>query len=343
MQAVVSSSPIRHQLPAYPKNRLSEHILRSGFSSRMHATEEDLQLTDQFLEPVRQEIVQLFAQYRHAVDAEIRSQFGAEELAQAACSGIRVAREYPCGWCDEIQTGIFERLMKKIDRCRDDSISLRPLRAARRAGCTMKLAYGIGHGAQGDYFQNLIQLGSWVVDCAPDSTTTLEPMAVAIHPINSGAFRNLDSFDGYYRAAAQYWGCRAYSLAEHLPALAPLCPAILLFADQTYAIHVDEALLNRNVALGFSLSLDFFRGWRDPSALPDWCRQGLKKRFSNEDSVWRFCERGRSTVRSAVELCHEYRSYWRALMKRPSHAPEVEEHLAFLKGFARRVSEYNPL
>lgn len=216
-----------------------QEISREARNCHIAISAEQEKLSAQWLEPVIPELLKITRRHRAEFDAHFR--------CSAPTSLIPVATDenhhsYPIGYCELICNGVWDRLARE------------PLVADLVSkGLIWKKVFFIQHG---QFFQNAIQCGSYLLDPANDSAFRhKEP--VVCDPLSSFKHEKLNDWQRYIEIAESYLELRLVP-NRYFPIVLPLAPFLAI----TPAGRV-RLLLHQD----FLFRLDMSEDWKRTRAL----------------------------------------------------------------------------
>ncbi len=211
-------------------------------------------LTERYLIPHEKEILNFFRDLRRYADEGLLEMLPDPTNQECFIPGRTSRTSYPIGYCDKIRNYVFLMLENLLE---DPSVSIpaiESLRTFKHRGGLIKPVYGIEEYPEGRFFQNAIQLGTFILDCAVDTVKDHRGEPVQIYPASTGTLKNLESYAQLFEVQREYWGVRTIRTADYFPHLAALFPAMTIFANGGIRIPRGGCLFFKNIASQFSLS-----------------------------------------------------------------------------------------
>lgn len=186
--------------------------------------EQQVQLTNLYLEPIGDGLEALLLMMRRKVD---------EPLKQS--QPLKLGKPYPLGQCLEISQAFLHHLSNlSADELQNDDLKA-AYDALQKFTCSGGEFRQVWGDLRGQYFQNAFIMGSWYVDVANDTVNPDKP-PVEILPFPESGLRPIQNFAHFAVIAKRYW--KAVCLPNLIyPELAPFFPLIVLQPNAAPQLH----------------------------------------------------------------------------------------------------------
>ncbi len=290
------------------------------------------------LDPYLDDVRDFFERLRERVDKIICDSFTWEDFNKSYHPSSKKPGEYPQGFCREIRNAVFDLVEEGVENHPGAEV-LKNFR--KEKGFRGKIR-GIVTFPEGGFFQNSMQWGNKIIDCAVDAgdSPVVNGKKVEIHSVNSETFVGIKSFLTQAEVAEEYWGYQAYSTEHIFPRLAPYVPVLFLRPDGGIEFEEAWSLFFKNICTGFQLSEEFLRSEYRTRQLPLRYRRYFSQRFGQEDSMFRYQEDGIDVQQLLRKWREKYKLFTEEGMSEAEKIEYWEQCQKLLKRLEREKREF---
>ena len=202
-------------------------IVRRAHAQQITYCAHQRQLSHRWLAPVQDELLARTRVARAAADREFHTLTAQVSALEPANIGEATPATYPVGFCHWICDAVWARLSTDVLVAR-----------LRRHGLLWQKVFCIGEGS---YFQNVIQIGDYLLDPAHDS---LDGCAVPVvcTSLATAPVENLDRWARYAAVARVYYQLDVYP-NRYFPLLFPLVPFLAVRSSGRLELLYQQQLL----------------------------------------------------------------------------------------------------